>query len=74
MIEDIRWKQRFQNYKNALATMIEDRNLASHWYDEETAVKIYNKIVNIYYKQLILFKEKMDSLEDLCNTESTTVQ
>lgn len=135
MNEDIRWKQRFQNYKKALATMksavelatsrelsdlekqgliqgfeftfelawnvmkdfleeqgtnnifgsknavrhafnkgliedgeiwmkmIEDRNLASHWYDEETAVKIYNKVVNIYYKQLMLFKEKMDSLE-----------
>jgi len=135
MSEDIRWKQRFQNYKKALATLksavdlsssrklsdlekqgliqgfeftfelawnvmkdyleeqgingiigsknsvrhafnkgliddgeiwmdiINDRNLASHIYDEETAEELFTAIVNIYYNQFNLLAEKMKTLE-----------
>jgi nucleotidyltransferase substrate binding protein (TIGR01987 family) len=134
MEEDIRWKQRFQNYKKALATMknaveiaatreltdlekqgviqgfeftfelawnvmkdyleeqgitgiigsknavrqafnkgivedgqtwmdmIESRNISSHSYDEETAEKLLEKIVGIFYKHFTIFAEKMDCL------------
>ena len=135
MDKDIRWKQRFQNYKKALATMknaveltasrelsdlekqgiiqgfeftfepawnvmkdyleeqgisgiigsknavrqafnmnliedgqvwmdmIQDRNLASHSYDEETAKDLVVVIINSYYNQFMAFAEKMNSLE-----------
>jgi nucleotidyltransferase substrate binding protein (TIGR01987 family) len=135
MEEDVRWKQRFQNYKKALAIlkkafelaasrelsdlekqgviqgfeytfelawnvlkdyleeqgisdiigsknavrhafnkgliedgqvwmdMIKGRNLASHSYDEETSEKLFEKINDVFYKQLVLLAEKMKSLE-----------
>jgi len=135
MNEDIRWKQRFQNYKKALTTMksavelagereltdlekqgmiqcfeftfelawnvlkdyleeqgitgiigsksavrrafneniiedgeiwmdmINDRNTASHVYDEETAQNLYTAIKNIYYIQFNKLNEKMNGLE-----------
>ena len=135
MDEDIRWKQRFQNYKKALVTiknavkladsrelsdlekqgliqgfeftfelawnvmkdyleeqgitdiigsknairhafnkgliedgqvwmdMIKGRNISSHTYDEETAEKLYKKIVNDFYNTFIIFERKMEMLE-----------
>ena len=135
MNEDIRWKQRFQNYKKALATMknaielansrklsdlekqgviqgfeftfelawnvmkdyleeqgitgiigsknavrhafhkgliddgevwmtmIKDRNLATHVYDDKTAEDLFTAIINIYYNQFKSLLEKMNSLE-----------
>ena len=135
MDEDIRWKQRFHNYRKALATlksavelaasrglsdlekqgliqcfeftfelawnvlkdyltdqgiigiigskgavrhafekelidngqvwmdMIEDRNLASHVYDEETAEKLAAAITGIYFPQFSIMAEKMRGLE-----------
>jgi nucleotidyltransferase substrate binding protein (TIGR01987 family) len=135
MSEDIRWKQRFQNYKKALITMknavtladsrelsdlekqgviqgfeftfelawnvmkdyfeeqgilgingsrdavrqafksaliedgqvwldmIQDRNIASHSYDEETAKELVIEIINTYYPQFNGFMEKMKGLE-----------
>jgi nucleotidyltransferase substrate binding protein (TIGR01987 family) len=135
MDEDIRWKQRFQNYKKALATMknavelaasrelsdlekqgmiqgfeftfemawnvmkdyleeqgvtdiigsknairhafnkglIEDgeawmemvkgRNLSTHSYDEETAIKLLKKIIENFYGEFDKFAEKMITLE-----------
>jgi len=135
MNEDIRWKQRFQNYKKALVTvknavdlskqrelsdlekqgviqgfefsfelawnvmkdyleeqgiigiigsknairqsfnkgiiddgdgwmdMVEDRNLASHTYDEETAEKIFSAVKNKYYILLSKLSEKMNNME-----------
>ena len=41
---------------------IEDRNLSSHNYDNETAVGILNKIITVYYPLFCQFKEKMESL------------
>jgi len=135
MNEDIRWKQRFQNYKKALVTvknavdlseqrelsdlekqgviqgfeftfelawnvmkdyleeqgiigiigsknairqafnkgiiedgdswmdMVEDRNLASHTYDEETAEKIFSAIKNSYYNLFKKLTEKINTME-----------
>jgi len=135
MNDDIRWKQRFQNYKKALITlknavelaasreltdlekqgmiqgfeftfemawnvmkdyleeegitgiigskgavrnafnsgliedgqiwidMIKDRNLASHSYDEEVAKDLVIAITENYYRQFIIFAEKMEKLE-----------
>ena len=135
MNEDVRWKQRFQNYKKALATMknaielansrklsdlekqgviqgfeftfelawnvmkdyleeqgitgiigsknavrhafhkgliddgevwmtmIKDRNLATHVYDDKTAEDLFTAIINIYYNQFKSLLEKMNSLE-----------
>jgi len=135
MDKDIRWKQRFQSYKNALATlksavelatsrelsdlekqgmiqgfeftfelawnvmkdyleeegitgiigskgairhafnrgliedgqiwmdMLDDRNLAAHLYDKETANDLAVSIIDNYYCQLNTFADKMSSLE-----------
>ena len=135
MDKDIRWKQRFQNYKKALATlksavelaasrelsdlekqgmiqgfeftfelawnvmkdyleeegitgiigskgairhafnrgliedgqiwmdMLDDRNLAAHLYDKETADDLAVSIIDNYYWQLNTFADKMSSLE-----------
>jgi len=135
MDEDIRWKQRFQNYKKALVTLknavelaaerdlsdlekqgviqgfeftfelawnvmkdyleeqgingiigsknairhafnnglidngevwmdiVNDRNLASHIYDEETAEKIFAAIKNTYYFEFNKLADKMNTLE-----------
>ena len=134
-MEDIRWKQRFQNYKKALVTVkkaielsksrnlsdlenqgliqgfeftfelawnvmkdyleeqgindiigsknavrhaynkgliddgqvwmdiIEGRNVSSHTYDEETARKLLDKIINNFYEPFLAFEKKMEILE-----------
>jgi len=134
-MEDIRWKQRFQNYKKALVTIkkaielvksrelndlekqgliqgfeftfelawnvmkdyleeqgindiigsknavrhafnkgliddgqvwmdiIEGRNVSSHTYDEETAGKLLDKIINNFYEPFLAFEKKMEILE-----------
>ncbi|MDR0497918.1 MAG: nucleotidyltransferase substrate binding protein [Treponema sp.] len=43
--------------------MINDRNLASHMYDDETANDLFAAITNTYYPQFNLLKEKMSVLE-----------
>ena len=43
--------------------MIEDRNLAAHSYDEETARELVASIKNRYYDQFAAFAEKMSSFE-----------
>jgi nucleotidyltransferase substrate binding protein (TIGR01987 family) len=45
--------------------MIEDRNLASHSYDEATAENIVTSIINNYYHQFNTFAEKMNNLKAL---------
>jgi len=42
--------------------MINDRNLASHVYDEETANNLYNAIKSNYYFQFNKLNEKLNSL------------
>ena len=42
--------------------MIDARNISSHSYDEEIAEKLLGKILKIFYGQLIVFEEKMNSL------------
>ena len=44
--------------------MIEDRNLASHVYDEETANDLFTAITNTYYHQFNTLMEKMTGIED----------
>lgn len=39
--------------------MLDDRNLTSHTYDENTAKEIYRNIITSYYDVLLKFKEKM---------------
>jgi nucleotidyltransferase substrate binding protein (TIGR01987 family) len=135
MNEDIRWKQRFQNYRKALATiksavetttfrelsnlekqgtiqgfeftfelawnvmkdyleeqgindiigsknavrhafnkglvedgqvwmdMIKGRNISSHSYDEETAEKLFSKIIDSFYPSFLNFEKRMEDLE-----------
>jgi len=43
--------------------MIQDRNLASHVYDEKTAETLFTAIKNIYYLQFTKLAEKMSSME-----------
>jgi len=43
--------------------MINDRNLASHLYEEEMADDLYDAIINTYYYFFCEFAEKMNSLE-----------
>ena len=43
--------------------MINDRNLASHVYDDETAEDLFTAIVTKYYHLFSALAEKMDSLE-----------
>jgi len=45
--------------------MIEDRNLASHSYDEATAENIVTSIINNYSHQFNAFAEKMNNLKTL---------
>lgn len=54
LISDKRWME-----------SIEDRNLTSHNYDDETAEKIYKSIVNVYYPLFLDFEKKMLSLSDI---------
>jgi nucleotidyltransferase substrate binding protein (TIGR01987 family) len=41
--------------------MIKSRNETVHTYQEKILESEYNKIVNVYYHQLILFQQKMKS-------------
>ena len=43
--------------------IIESRNLSSHSYDETTAENLFEKITLVFYPQLKVFMEKMNSLE-----------
>jgi len=43
--------------------MVNDRNLASHTYDEETAQNLYMAIKNNYYAQFNKFYEKMNGMD-----------
>jgi nucleotidyltransferase substrate binding protein (TIGR01987 family) len=43
--------------------MVEDRNMASHVYDEKAAEDLFAAITNTYYDQFNKLAEKMDSLE-----------
>lgn len=54
LISDKRWME-----------SIEDRNLTSHNYDDETAEEIYESIVNVYYPLFLDFEKKMLSLSEL---------
>ena len=51
LITDKRWME-----------SIEDRNMTSHNYDDETAEEIYEAIVNTYHPLLMAFEEKMARL------------
>ncbi len=42
--------------------MLDDRNLTSHTYDENTTKEIYRNIITDYYNVLFKFKEKMISV------------
>lgn len=42
--------------------MIKSRNETSHNYDGSIAKAVIDKIVNVYYPEMIIFDEKMDSL------------
>lgn len=57
LISDKRWME-----------SIEDRNLTSHNYDDETAEEIYESIVNVYYPLFLDFEKKMLSLSELNTT------
>ena len=68
--QDIRWKQRFQNFDKAflrlskamqiireepdnfLLQALNDRNLTTHTYDEETALSVANNIQTSYFPLL----------------------
>ena len=39
--------------------MIEDRNLTVHTYNEETTQSIFDNIINYYYNEFLLLKEKL---------------
>jgi nucleotidyltransferase substrate binding protein (TIGR01987 family) len=42
--------------------MVEGRNLPTHSYDEETAEKLLNKIIDNFYEQFVTFAKKMNTL------------
>lgn len=44
---------------------VEDRNLTSHNYDDETAEEIYEAIVNVYYPLFLTLEETMLPLSGL---------
>ena len=48
LIDDSRWME-----------TIKDRNLTSHNYDEETAARIYDNIVDVYFSMFCKFEKKM---------------
>ncbi len=71
--EDIRWIQRFDNYRKAFEMglisdkhwmdSITDRNNTSHNYDDEKAEEIYEEIVNVYFPLFVDFEKKMSELD-----------
>jgi hypothetical protein len=44
--------------------MLDDRNLSSHIYDDKTSEEIFDRIKNVYLKQI---KETIDYLEEKIN-------
>lgn len=54
LITDKRWME-----------SIEDRNMTSHNYDDDTAEEIYEAIVNIYHPLFLSFEEKMIRLSSM---------
>ncbi len=44
---------------------IEDRNLTSHNYDDDTAEEIYEAIINLYYPLFVRFENKMLELSGI---------
>ena len=44
--------------------IINDRNIASHVYDEDAAEDLFTTITKNYYYQFNTFLEKMNSLEE----------
>ena len=70
--QDIRWQQRFSNYRKALEMnliddkqwmdTIEDRNLTVHNYDNEVASEIYENIMHVYFPLFVAFGQKIQSL------------
>ena len=48
LIDDAKWME-----------TIKDRNLTSHNYDEETAARIYENIVDVYFSMFCKFEKKM---------------
>ncbi|MBO8465748.1 MAG: nucleotidyltransferase substrate binding protein [Bacteroidetes bacterium] len=54
LITDKRWME-----------SIEDRNMTSHNYDDETVEEIYEAIVNIYHPLFLSFEEKMIRLSSM---------
>ncbi len=61
MSEDIRWKQRLENYYKALR-LIKSRVLTSHTYNEDVAEEISNKIVTQYYPEFIRLHQRLESM------------
>jgi nucleotidyltransferase substrate binding protein (TIGR01987 family) len=39
--------------------MINDRNLSAHTYDENTAMQLSKKIINVNYMEFVIFSKKM---------------
>lgn len=48
---------------DAWMEMIRDRNLTSHTYNEETAVKIVSAIIDTYFNEFMLFKDRANELK-----------
>jgi hypothetical protein len=44
--------------------MLDDRNLSSHIYDEKNSQEIFERIKNVYLKQI---KETIDNIEEKIN-------
>lgn len=65
--QDIRWQQRFANYKRAI-DMIADRNEITHTYDEKTAGQIFLAISERYFPLLLDFQIQM---EEIASSQST---
>lgn len=74
MEQDVRWKQRFQNYCKAFAAgiiengdvwmdMIASRNVSINSYEDKVANKILEKSVSFYYEAFkslkLLFEKKL---------------
>ena len=67
--KDVRWLQRFLNFRKALAIniiddakwmySIEDRNQTSHNYDNDVVNSIFTNIIQIYFSLFCQFEEKM---------------
>ncbi len=71
MRQEIRWQQRFQNFKVALQQMsdgdcwmemIKSRNQTSHTYNRPTAEDIIQKVVGSYLDQFEKLSQKLSSL------------